>query len=433
MSRNVPIIQVSVQPEGSPKVRVDVSDRVISMQYQDCEHQADKLELTIDNEDLSGFDDPIWRKGNMIIISWGYPEAMAIPRTCQIRKVMGFKKLTIEALGKEVLLNVETKNRVFENTRRSEVVRFIAEEWGFREEELLHIQDTEIVRDHIAQARMTDAQFLRRLAKKEGFEWYIDHDGFHFHERDFLQRSIRTLVYYSEPEGSEISDITIENDITRRAGSVKLKTHVPTVRRTIDLDANNLNQGDRPVLGTVVEAPGKTEASTPGFGGIAHHVIGSTTEPNEAAVKRRAAADLRLAQQRAVKCNITLAGDPNINAKTVINLLGVGKRLSQLYYVRGTSHTIDGIYTMSLECISDGSGGHSTKSTLAKEASAVQVGPKLKGKKNHAPTPNRSIDLDGKPPAEVPKVPVATNAADLQAQVAQAKATLEALQSAPEE
>lgn len=396
MSRT-PVISVSVQPEGSPKVRIDVSDRVLSLEYQDCEHKADKLSLAIDNEDLSNFDDPVWRKGNMLIVSWGYPEAMAVPRTCQIRKVMGFKRLTIEALGHEVLLNVETKVRVFENSRRSEVVRLIAEEWGFRDQSLLHIQDTGVQREHITQARMTDAQFLRRLAKKEGFEWFIDHDGFHFHERNFFQRSIRTLTYYSDPDLSEIQDITIENDVTRRAGSVNMRSHNPTQRRTIDVDANILTEAQRAVLGNVVEAPGKTEKGTPGFKSIAHHVVAPTTENDEASVKRHATAHFKQAQQRAVKCNITLEGDPNIQAKSVIDLRGIGKRLSQLYYVRGTSHRIDGAYTMSLECVSDGSGGHSTKSTLAKEASAVQVGPKVGGKK-HVQTKRRSIDIDDPKP-----------------------------------
>jgi phage protein D len=396
--RNSPVILVSVTPEGSPKVRVDVSDRVLSMEYQDVEKAADKLILSIDNADLTNFDDPIWRKGNLITISWGYPEAMAIPRVCQIRKVMGFKELQIEALGKEVELNVETRSRVFENTRRSEVVRYIAEQWGFREEALLHIQDTEVERGHIVQARQTDAQFLRRLASKEGFEWYVDHDGFHFHEKNFFQRAAKVLTYNDDPDLTDILDISIETDVTRRAGSVKLKTHNPTKRRTIDVDANILTEEQkRAVLGNIVEAPGQTEKDVPGFKSIAHHVVGSTTETDEAAAKRHAAADFRGAQQRAVKCNITVTGDPNIHAKSVIELRGVGKRLSQLYYVRGTSHKVSGSYTTSLECISDGSGGHSTKSALAPEASAVQVGPAVKGKKATKPTTRRSIDVTPAP------------------------------------
>lgn len=394
--RNVPTILVSITPEGSPKVRVEVSERVISMQYEDLEYKADKLMLKVDNNDLANFDDPIWRKGNTLTISWGYPEAMTVPRVCQIRKVMGFRELNIEALGKEVELNVTTHTRIFENTRRSEVVRYIAEQWGFRDEALIHIQDTEVEREHIAQARMTDAQFLRRLAAKEGFEWYIDFDGFHFHERNFFQRAVRTLTYYDDPSQSEITDITLENDVSRRAGSVNLRTHNPTKRRTIDVDANILTEKQRAILGAVVEAPGKTEAKVPGFKSIAHHVVGSTTELDDASAKRHASAKFRSAQQRAVKMNITLQGDPNLHAKSVISLQGVGKRLSQLYYVRGTSHVIDGAYTMSLECVSDGSGGHSTKSKLAPEASAVQVGPNVKGKKHAQQVPPkkpRSIDI----------------------------------------
>jgi phage protein D len=426
--RNTPIISVSIQPEGAPKTRVDVSDRVLTMQYEDCEHQADKLDLTVDNEDLSNFDDPVWRKGNIIIISWGYPEVMSIPRKCQIRKVMGFKSLSIEALGLEVLLNVETKVRSFEGMSRSDVARQIANEWGYHDEALIHIQETGPSREHIAQARQTDAQMMRRLATKEGYQWYIDHDGFHFHERNFYQQSVRTLVYFTEPEGSEISDITIENDVTRRAGSVNLKTHDPITHRHIDVEATHENQNDRSVLGAIIEAPGKTEKGTPGFASIAHHLVGSTTEPNEDAAKRHAASHFRLAQQRAVKCNITMEGDPNTYAKTVINLAGVGKRLSQPYYLHGVSHSISGAYTMSLECISDGSGGHSTKSTLAVGASAVQVGPSVKGKKRGPDGPHRGIDIDS--PKPLPSVPAAPAGGieGLKSEIAKQKADLEALQ-----
>lgn len=436
-SRSTPIIQVSVQPEGSPKVRVDMSERVISMEYQDVEQKADKLELTVDNYDLSGFDDPIWRKGNLITISWGYPEAMSVPRICQIRKVMGFQELRIEALGKEVELNVVTRVRSFENMSRSDVVRQIAGEWGFRDESQLHIQDTSTGREHISQARQTDAQFLRRLAQKEGFEWYIDHDGFHFHERDFYQQSVRTLTWYADPELSEITDISIENDVTKRAGSVNLKNHHPSKRRTISVDANLLSEKQRATLSSVVEAPGITESNVPGFKSIAHHTIGSTTETDPAAAARHAAADLRRSQQMAVKCNITLEGDPNLHAKTVIDLRGVGKRLSQLYYVRGTAHFVSaGDYHMSLECISDGSGGHKTTSTLAKDASRVQVGPPTGGKKLKQPSARRTIAVDpsliSSPPLVAMSVPQDGTTASLRAQAAKQTADLERLQASLE-
>lgn len=397
--RNAPVILVSVQPEGSPKVRVDVSERVLSMEYEDLESKADKLSLTIDNTDLSNFDDPIWRKGNLIHVRWGYAESLSVPRICQIRKVVGFKELKIEAFGKELELSVETKIRHFEGMTRAQVARQIAMEWGFRDESLLHIQDTKHTREHIVQARMTDAQLMRRLAAKEGFEWYIDHDGFHFHERKFHQATARVITYHDDPALSELTDLSVENDVNRRAGSVNIRTHVPTKRRTIDVSANILTEKQRAALGAVVEAPGQTEKGVPGFKSIAHHAVAGTTETNDDAAKDKAAADFKKAQQLAVKVKLAMQGDPTINAKSIIEIRGVGKRLSQRYYVRSVTHSIQGAYTVSLECVSDGSGGHSTKSTLAKEASAVQVGPHIPaGAKK--PTVRRTIDV--KPPAGPP-------------------------------
>lgn len=393
--RDTPIVEVSIEPEGSPKVRVDVSDCVMSLEYEDCENKADKLSLTVDNHDLSNFDDPIWRKGNRVHVSWGYADAMSVVRVCQIRKVIGFQELKIEALGREVELNTEHKVRVFEGRSRSDVAREIAEEWGFRDEALLHIQSTKIVREHIAQARQTDAQFMKRLAAKEGFEWYIDHDGFHFHERNFYQPAIKVLHWFADPDRSEIQDITVENDVTKRAGSVSARSHNPLTRKTLEVASDQTTETKRPVLGSVVDAPGKTEKNVPGFKSVAHHTVMCTTELDEEGAKRAAAAVFRGAQQRAVKLSVTIEGDPNIQAKSVIEVRGIGKRLSQRYYVRTATHTISGAYITKLACVSDGTGGHSTKSTLVTGASAVQVGPKLKGKS--LPLTRKSLEVPGAP------------------------------------
>jgi len=397
--RNAPNIEVSIEPEGSPKVRVDMSDSIISMSYEDCENKADKLSLVVDNHDLSHFDDPIWRHGNKLHVSWGYAEAMSITRICQIRKISGFKELTIEALGREVELNVETKVRAFEGSSRSDVARQIAAEWGFKDPTQLHIQDTKRAREHITQARQTDAQLLRRLASKEGFEWYIDHDGFHFHERNFLQRSLRSFSWFDDPDRSEIQSITVESDVTKRAGSVAVKSHSPIKRNSILTLATQASEKERAVLAAVVEAPGLTEKNRPGYKSVAHHEIITSTDDDEEGAARTGSAAFRNAQHRAVKLTMEVEGDPNVYAKSIIELRGVGKRLSQNYYVRTVTHSIRGAYTMTLECVSDGSGGHTTKSKHASNASAVQVGPAIVGKKGPStPTVRNSILTLGNTP-----------------------------------
>jgi len=391
------VIIVSVEPEGSPRARVDLSDRVLSLDYEDAENRADKLDLRVDNHDLSNFDDPIWRKGNFIEVSWGYPEAMSPTRRCQIRRVKGFRELTVEAHGLEVMLNTVARTKTFEHMTRSDIVRQIAGEMGYRSDDVLHVEDTKVVFDHVHQAGMTDAQLLRRLAQKEGFEWYIDFDGFHFHKRDFAQRSKRVLRWFDDPDGSEIIDINIDNDVTAKAGTVKVAARDPLGRRTIESTASHETELLRAVLSHIVEAPGTDSPKVPGFAAIAQEFLHPTTEVNEEAVQRDASAKFRKAQQVAVKMNLTMVGDPSMLAKSVITLEGVGKRLSQDYYIRTVKTKIDSGYTCVLGMVSDGSGGHSTKSELATEASAIQVGPTVKGR--HAPrAERRTLEKPGEEP-----------------------------------
>lgn len=389
-----PVLLVSVVPQGSSAVRVDLSNRILGFEYEDCENKADKLKLIVDNYDLSNFDDPVWRKGNLVEVSWGYPDRMAPTRVCQIRKVTGAMTLNVEAHGLEVALNMRARCRVFEHMTRADVALQIAEEWGYRSPEVLHIEDTEVVHETIVQGRLTDAQFMRRLANKEGYEFYIDFDGFHFHQRDVTQRPVRILEW----GGPEIlaEGFSIDNDITGKPGAVRARSRDPVARRTIDILSDNDTEKTRGVMAEVVELAGAALENVPGFGNIASEEIVTTTETSDQGAKRLAAGRFRRAQQVAVKMTIPIEGDPNMLAKSVIELRGLGKRLSQRYYVREVKHVIKSGYQCTLKVVSDGSGGHSTQSQRAVGALAIQVGPGVKGRRGlpSGDVERRSIDID---------------------------------------
>lgn len=378
-----PVIIVSIIPEGSPSTRLELSDQIVGFEYEDCEAKADRLRLRVDNYDLRNFDDPIWRKGNLVDVTWGYTGAMAPTRRCRIQKVTGFLELNVEAYGLEVVLNSESKVRTFENVSRSEVARRIAKQWGYNSPETVHIEDTRVVRDTVSQGALTDAQFLRKLAQKEGFQWWIDFDGFHFHQRNLTQDVLRVLEWRDSDSGTpkEIIAINVENDITAKPGTVVVKSRDPVQRRTIEVAASHETETARQVLAAVQEIPGTDSKPVPGFAGVAQKSIATGSETSEEAAKRVAAGKFRTAQQVAVKITLEMVGDPNMLAKSVVELRGVGKRLSQRYYVRTVKHTIRGGYTCRLEMVSDGSGGHSTKSRLAKGSSRINVGPGTKGKR----------------------------------------------------
>ncbi len=190
--RSSPVFVVKI---GSGSERLDVSKLVTSFSYEDNESKADKLMLSVDNEDLSNFDDPIWQKGNRIQCSWGYSGAMAPQREVIIQSVKGFSILKIVAHAKSQTMNKKAVTRCFENKTRSEIVELIAKENGFSRKKQ-HIENTKEVIPISNQAALTDAQFIKRLAHFEGFEFFVDFDGLHFHRRRLGQKPIREVVYY---------------------------------------------------------------------------------------------------------------------------------------------------------------------------------------------------------------------------------------------
>jgi hypothetical protein len=66
--------------------------------YEDAEHKADKLVLSVDNWDLANSDDPVWRKGNLLEVPWGYPGDVAPTPQVVIQKVTGAQALANRGL-----------------------------------------------------------------------------------------------------------------------------------------------------------------------------------------------------------------------------------------------------------------------------------------------------------------------------------------------
>lgn len=351
--RTEPVFVCKVVPEGGSGDRVDLSEKVLSFVYEDSEKKADKLVLSVNNWDLSNFDDPVWKKGNSLEVSWGYPGEMAPTREVVIQKVTGFQTLNIEAHAKSVLMNKLARCRTFENVSRSDVVKKIAQENGYGPD-LQDVEDTEHVLPLVSQARMTDAQLLRRLADREGFEFYVDFDGLHFHQRRLGQRPVRVLRWYTAPEVGEVISINVENDVTAKPGAVNVRGRDPLQKKDIDTRGSN-EKTQRDTLAPVIEiVDPETGATRLERRNIAED-IRSTAEHSPETAKREADARYRRAQHLTVELSATVIGDPSLLAKTVVEFQGISRRLSGKYYVKEAKHKIDGSgYTVELKCARDG-------------------------------------------------------------------------------
>jgi phage protein D len=428
-----PLIYVTVRDGAGNSERVIDLHRVKKLEYTDSQKQADKCVITVDNFDLSNFDDPIWAHGNIVTVSWGYVGNLSLTRECLITKVTGFTDLKVEARARSVLLDTEKKSRTFRNMSRAEIVAKIAKEYGYNEE-TLHIEDTGKRLGAVTQGALSDAQFLKKLAHQQGFEWFVDQDGLHFHAMKIDQVPLREFIYYTDPGYGDVISINVETDITRVATEVKKKGKDPATKQTIESKAVPEGQQSEVLL---VAAKDLRSGKTVYKGEILKTVLLSGKEfDNKSLVKDRwretalrpphlyapvnvspvtsteaeheGPAKLKKSQSTAVKITITAVGDPTMNAKTVIVLRCNSKRLTGNYYVREVTHSVDpGAYTMKLKVTSDGLSAGDVKETGKLESGIPSVGGsgKATGKAPASPDGRASL-LTNRDPNALEPIPV---------------------------
>lgn len=456
VSSDDPIFYVLVVTAGSANVqRVDATDLITAFEYEDSEKKADKLTLTVDNWDLSNFDNPIWKPGNSLYVTWGYNGRVTPERQCVIQKVTGATELKVEAQSKSVVMNREVRSALYENTRRSEIVHAIAKQYGYGDNARF-IEDTEEVYESIVQARATDAQFIKRLADLEGFEFYVDFEGFHWHPRRMGQQPHRVLQWFLPPAVGDILGFSVENDIFAKPKKVTTKGRDPLGKKDINGEGSDsaterdaLRPAEPPgILDSIASAftGAATAQPTPATekpqagpeeGGAPYRQVldeadatettewienAPTTETSDNQAKKEAGGKFKRAAQTTVKLDIDLVGDPFIFAKTVLDIRGISKRLSGLYYVNEVKHTIgSGGYSLKIKCSTDGTGGgpangnvlqlETDKKTKAKPSKAnvndqkpKEDGGMLDYRENLDPATGKTevdyFDLGGKPGAD---------------------------------
>lgn len=348
---------------------VDVSDRVTNFTFEDNEAKADRLTFTVDNFDLSQFDDELFARGNIIEFTYGYADGLAPIREAVIRKVTGGLQINVEAHSKDVIMDRVKRRQTWTNKTRSDVVREVAERNGYPLSQQ-SVEDTEVVYEVLTQPNLTDAQFLRKLANQQGFEFYVDYDGFHWHGRNLEQAPLREFIYYTDPgEGDVLPGWTIENDITRRPARVRVTGINPTTGAQFAVMVDDSTDKARDVLQpkTTTQAlllidpkvgiARGGEREIPVTQTVAHEKDIPTSAETEEEALVEARKIFRKAQQQAVKMQLPAIGDPRVVGKSVVLLTGWGKNVSGRYYAQQIVHTISsGGYTMNMKLITDGFG-----------------------------------------------------------------------------
>ncbi|MFI5298041.1 MAG: phage late control D family protein [Polyangiales bacterium] len=374
---------------GTP---LDFGTRLLGVTFEDCENKTDKLTLQLDNFDLAMFDREELMGGAVLEASWGYPGAMSPPRRTIVRSMKGFQSLTIEALSLGVLLNQATRTRGFESKTRSDVVRAIAAEYGF-DSALVDVDDTKVTFDVVNQAAETDAQFLRRLAAREGFAFYVDASGLHWHRRRQDAPPTHVFTWYSDARG-EVLSINVDSDLVKRVGSATVRARDPIAKTTVST-SSTADTAQRSTLGDVVEVVDPASGASTLLSRNATESVASSSASSAAGVAREAEARFVAAERETVKLTVQVVGDPTLAAKTIVELRGISSLLSGKYYVNEAKHVIaGGGYTCELKLTRDAKGR--LPAAAGPDAGKPQTGDKNKASPptNGAPRITEQVDPD---------------------------------------
>jgi Bacteriophage probable baseplate hub protein len=358
--RDAPAYYVKVAPPGGHAQAIDLTEPVISVTFDEEESKADKLELELDNFDLSLFDDPHWKHGNTLVVSWGYVGNMSKPRSMVVGKITGAKVLKVEALAPSILMNKEHKSRCFERMTPCDIANAIGKEYGIPVAEKLW-QEANNMQDPAAkqttqQAKMTDAQMLAHLAKRHGYVFHVKDDGIHFAPRNVTAAPTRVFHYYTDPEQGDVLDFNVENDVTMAPGRIVAKGRDPLKKEDIHEGASN-KETERGGMAPITHTVSRRDLTTQTVS-IAQDAVLLTTAPTAAIAKRQVDGKYIRAQQATVQLTLSVIGDPNVGAAQVIEVRGISKRLSGKYYVKSAKHKLTATsYVLDLTCHSDGSHG----------------------------------------------------------------------------
>lgn len=222
--------------EGKNYFDVDLSKRLINMVYTDSEKKFDDIVLTVDNFDLYFFDNPVFRPGNIIEATWGYPGNMSPTRRLCIHTMSGNTQIRVEAKGGATLMAEKVRTDVYENCAPEEVARIISARNGYGPD-IRFIEESFVEPRTYHQAGRTDAQMLKMVARRIGFEFYIDFDGFHFHKRKMNQDPIREITYYTDRSGHILS-FNIDENIFGKKRAVRVKGKDPETKKPFNVIAS---------------------------------------------------------------------------------------------------------------------------------------------------------------------------------------------------
>lgn len=324
--------------------------RMMSFKVVDRDRGKDRLEMTFRNDDFALIDSPVFAKGQKLLVTWGWPGEMVPPRRFIIQSVKGGDVVTVAAHCRLSLMDREKVSRFEENITHSEFVRKVVEEYGYSGT-YQWVQDTDVCCD-VTQCHMTDARMLNLLARKNGFVFYEDATGIHWHSRNLQTEPVRWFFWRNDPgRGDLLGPPRFDINMSRGISKVRVTYRDPATKEYGEVfggpdDTEMDSLGEETEMGNLDDSDqgkraGRMNRSDVRYGGV------MTQEE----AQREADARYYETANGRYKMEVPIIGDPRVGAKLLVGFVGISEMLDGLYYITEAAHTVaGGKWVIELKC-----------------------------------------------------------------------------------
>jgi len=375
-----------IQIEGQ-QLSLDITQEITSFVFEDNEEELDVMELTVANRGLLFTDDPLFQEGNEIVARFGYVRNLSPVKKAVIKEIDydfpedGVATIRLKAYDKGFKLSGKENQKVWQKPAPGILYSEIAEEIAKANGLTPVVKPTVGYHLRVVQSNISDAQFLKDLAEKArdqegdgvaGYMFYVQDDELHFHPRLVDQPPVLTLEYFTDPAGILRSFKPSTQAQWGKGAGIETKAVGvdPRKKEAYQEVANNDTTPDRTSLGKrtylVDGNTGEGQFKEQETGRVVpsfERSEGFHEEPQQEPAKDAADAAFKSAELQQVEATALTIGIPTLRAKQNIEITGVGRKFSGVYYCRSLRHTF-------------GDRGYSCELTLRKNALGRGAGAK---------------------------------------------------------
>jgi len=312
-------------------VEVSVDDRVDAAQFFFI--RLALVDAAVAKSDW--IDDQLLREGGKVCIKMGYAgrplrtmiegEITAVQSHFSSRRP---ESLVLQGFDRLHRLRRGMKSRTYQRMTDWEIARKIADEHGLK----LQGDPTSTKFEHVYQNNLSDMDFLLDRAARIDYEVTAANTTLYFGKSREARTKVTTLEW-GEPGAQELISVALRLTTANQASDIVVRGWNPKEKREI---VGRGKVGDETTRMDGSQTGG--DLATGAFGQahtvVVDHPVGSVSEADALARARFNQLSLQLIVGDGV-----CMGSPEVRAGEVIELKGLGRRFSGLYYVVGSKHT----------------------------------------------------------------------------------------------